>query len=225
MLQPEVSRILAAPDGTELIGALFVPDAVEAMIQLGHLRGGRAVDRHPRTQRPPTRSPLDAGRGHALPRHAGRRPWRHEHRNSHVPLAIAQHQRLPMPFEQARTLLLLGQLQRRQRRRDAATTTLREAQHTFEKLGTTLWAQRASTELTRGTSGRQRTPGLTPSERRVAELAVAGMTNRDIAAALFISPKTSRSQPQPHLPQTQHPLPRPAVQSTRAPQKVGKTLI
>ena len=39
-------------------------------------------------------------------------------------------------------------------------------------------------------SGRQRSEGLTPSERRVAELAVSGMTNRDIAAALFISPKT-----------------------------------
>jgi DNA-binding NarL/FixJ family response regulator len=49
---------------------------------------------------------------------------------------------------------------------------------------------RAKTELARRTSGRQRSEGLTPSERRVAELAVSGMTNRDIAAALFISPKT-----------------------------------
>ena len=32
--------------------------------------------------------------------------------------------------------------------------------------------------------------GLTPSEQRVAELAASGMTNRDVAAALFISPKT-----------------------------------
>jgi DNA-binding NarL/FixJ family response regulator len=39
-------------------------------------------------------------------------------------------------------------------------------------------------------SGRQRSEGLSPSERRVAELAVSGMTNRDIAAALFVSPKT-----------------------------------
>ena len=105
-------------------------------------------------------------------------------------LAITQHQRLPMPFEQARTQLLLGQLQRRQRHRDAATTTLREAQHTFQQLGTTLWTHRATTELTRATSGRRRAEGLTPSEQRVAELAVSGMTNRDIAAALFISPKT-----------------------------------
>ena len=105
-------------------------------------------------------------------------------------LAMTQHQRLPMPFERARTQLLLGQLQRRQRHRDAATATLHEAQQTFHQLGTTLWADRAAAELARGTSGRRRAEGLTPSEQRVAELAVSGMTNRDIAATLFISPKT-----------------------------------
>jgi DNA-binding CsgD family transcriptional regulator len=190
MLQPEVSRILAAPDGTELIGASFVPDAVEAMIQLGRLEEAE-----------PLIDILERN-GHRLDR-----PWMlavgmrcramlhaaHGDLNTATAtaeLAITQHQRLPMPFEQARTQLLLGQLQRRQRRRNAATTTLREAQHTFEKLGTTLWAQRASAELTRGTSGRRRAEGLTPSEQRVAELAVSGMTNRDIAATLFISPKT-----------------------------------
>jgi len=78
----------------------------------------------------------------------------------------------------------------RQRHREAATATLREAQHTFQQLGTTLWARRAGTELTRGTSGRPRADGLTPSEQRVAELAVSGLSNRDIAATLFISPKT-----------------------------------
>ena len=40
------------------------------------------------------------------------------------------------------------------------------------------------------TSGRAQAVELTPAEQRVAELAASGMTNRDIAAALFISPKT-----------------------------------
>jgi DNA-binding NarL/FixJ family response regulator len=105
-------------------------------------------------------------------------------------LAMTEHQRLPMPFERARTQLLLGQLQRRQRQREASAATFREALRTFEDLGAQLWAERAKTELARGISGRQRGKGLTPSEQRVAELAVSGMTNRDIAAALFISPKT-----------------------------------
>ena len=105
-------------------------------------------------------------------------------------LAMTEHQRVPMPFERARTQLLLGQLQRRQRQREAGAATLREALRTFEDLGTQLWAERAKTELARGISGRQRTDGLTPAEQRVAELAVSGMGNRDIAASLFISPKT-----------------------------------
>ena len=50
-------------------------------------------------------------------------------------LAVAEHQRLPMPFERARTQLLLGQLQRPKRRRDAATTTLHEALQTFQNIG------------------------------------------------------------------------------------------
>ena len=103
---------------------------------------------------------------------------------------MTQHQRLPMPFERARTQLLLGQLQRRQRQREASAATLREALHTFDGLGIQLWAERTKAELARGMPGKRRSEGLTPSEHRVAELAVSGMTNRDIAAALFISPKT-----------------------------------
>jgi DNA-binding CsgD family transcriptional regulator len=104
--------------------------------------------------------------------------------------AMAEHDRLPMPFDRARTQLLVGQLQRRLRQRDAAAVTLREAVEVFEGLGTPLWAERARTELGRTSVGVNRTVGLTPSELRVAELAASGMTNRDVAAELFISPKT-----------------------------------
>jgi DNA-binding NarL/FixJ family response regulator len=104
--------------------------------------------------------------------------------------AMVEHDRLPMPFDRARSQLLLGQLQRRQGRRNAAATTLRQALDAFERMGTPLWADRARAELARA----EVTPGpakrLTVSEHRVAELAASGMTNRDIAAALFISPKT-----------------------------------
>jgi DNA-binding NarL/FixJ family response regulator len=79
---------------------------------------------------------------------------------------------------------------RRRRQRDAGVATIRKAWQTFDDLGSQVWADRAKAELARGKSGRQRSEGLTPSERRVAELAVSGVTNRDIAAALFISPKT-----------------------------------
>jgi len=53
-----------------------------------------------------------------------------------------------------------------------------------------LWAERARAELDRTNIGLNRAAELTPSELRVAELAASGMTNRDVAAELYISPKT-----------------------------------
>jgi DNA-binding CsgD family transcriptional regulator len=105
---------------------------------------------------------------------------------------MVEHKRLPMPFERARTQLLLGQLQRRQRQKRSATASLGDALQTFEGLEATLWADRVREELVRTKVGpRERSAQqLTPSEQRVAELAASGMTNREIATALFISPKT-----------------------------------
>jgi DNA-binding NarL/FixJ family response regulator len=95
-----------------------------------------------------------------------------------------------MPFERARTRLLNGRLQRRLRRQDLAATTLRAAVDEFERLGAPLWADRARDQLARTNIGPRETAALTPSELRVAELAATGMTNRDMATTLFISPKT-----------------------------------
>jgi DNA-binding NarL/FixJ family response regulator len=60
----------------------------------------------------------------------------------------------------------------------------------FEELGTPLWADRVRVELERTNVSPIRTLELTPSERRVAELAAAGLTNRDVAGKLFVSTKT-----------------------------------
>jgi DNA-binding CsgD family transcriptional regulator/tetratricopeptide (TPR) repeat protein len=187
---PLLPMTQAFPDATEIIAASYLPEAVEAMVGVGRLddaeplvdaleRNGRRLDRAWMLATAlRCRAMLLAARGEL---------------NSAADMAeraMSEHQRVPMPFERARTQLLLGQLQRRQRQREASAATLRAALHTFNDLGTALWADRAKAELARGTPGRQRSNGLTPSERRVAELAVSGMTNRDIAAALFISPKT-----------------------------------
>jgi DNA-binding CsgD family transcriptional regulator len=104
--------------------------------------------------------------------------------------AMTHHQRLPMPFETARTQLLLGQIQRRRRRKQDAAASLREALDTFERLGTPLWAARARTELARLDSPRGDGHGLTAAEQRIARLAATGRSNKEIAAELFIAEKT-----------------------------------
>lgn len=105
--------------------------------------------------------------------------------------AMAEHDQLPMPFERARTQLLLGQLQRRLRQKTTAAANLTEALRTFEQLGTPLWASRAKAELARAVvAPSDGLSQLTPSEQRVADMAASGATNKDIAAAMFISTKT-----------------------------------
>jgi DNA-binding CsgD family transcriptional regulator len=104
--------------------------------------------------------------------------------------AMREHSRLPMPFESARTQLLLGQLQRRKRQKQSAADSIGEALRVFEEIDTPLWTHRAREELSRTNVGPGHDVSLTPTEQRVAELAASGMTNRAIAAAMFISPKT-----------------------------------
>src|SRR5207253_3824245 len=94
-----------------------------------------------------------------------------------------------MPFELGRTLLCLGQLQRRRKERRSGRETLGRALDIFETLGARLWAEKARAEI--GRIGVRRAPAaLTAGEQAVAELAAAGLKNREIAAKLFMSPRT-----------------------------------
>lgn len=102
--------------------------------------------------------------------------------------AMEHHERLPMPFERARSRLLLGQLQRRRRRLPNARSNLSRAAAVFEDIGSPLWAARARRDLSR-LMARSGDPVLTDSERQAAEHAAAGLTNREIAATLYVSEK------------------------------------
>ena len=99
--------------------------------------------------------------------------------------------RLPMPFERARTLLATGQVHRRRKEKRLADERLREALAGFEAIWARRpWADRARAELAR-IGLRPRAPeGLTETERRVAELAATGLSNRQIAELAFLAPKT-----------------------------------
>ncbi|HEV8249347.1 MAG TPA: AAA family ATPase [Gaiellaceae bacterium] len=104
--------------------------------------------------------------------------------------ALAAHERAMDRFQQARTLLALGATQRRSKQRRAARETLEQALAVFTDLPAPLWAAKARAELAR-IGGRAPSRGeLTEAERRIAALAAEGRTNREIAAALFLTEHT-----------------------------------
>ncbi|GAA3167671.1 LuxR family transcriptional regulator [Planomonospora alba] len=99
------------------------------------------------------------------------------------------------PFEAARTALLLGELLRRAQRPGQARTHLRMAWETFEQAGARPWARRAQEELrAAGETGSAPPPSvldaLTPQELRIAGLVADGLSSKQIAAQLFLSPRT-----------------------------------
>jgi DNA-binding CsgD family transcriptional regulator len=100
------------------------------------------------------------------------------------------------PFESARTHLVYGEWLRREKRRSAAAAQLTSAVTIFDKLGATSWAERARAELAAlgQAAARAKAPGvlarLTPQEYQIVTLAARGLSNREIAARLFLSHRT-----------------------------------
>ncbi|MBM0276309.1 ATP-binding protein [Micromonospora tarensis] len=100
-----------------------------------------------------------------------------------------------LTLQLARARLLYGEWLRRENRRADARTQLRAAHGAFATMGAEAFAERASRKLlATGETVRKRTVGvpveLTPQEAQIARLAVAGRTNPEIGAALFLSPRT-----------------------------------
>ena len=109
--------------------------------------------------------------------------------------ALDRHVGATRPFEHARTALLYGEHLRRQRRRIDARPHLRTASEIFERLGADSWTARARGELrATGETARRRDPStaaqLTPQELQIVRIVNAGATNREVAAQLFLSPRT-----------------------------------
>jgi DNA-binding NarL/FixJ family response regulator len=102
--------------------------------------------------------------------------------------ALAAHAHRTLRPELARTLLEKGALQRRAKQKNAAKQTLERALEMFSAIGAPMWEERARDQLARvGLRRPVVTDGLTPTQQRVAELVAAGMSNREIASALYMS--------------------------------------
>ncbi|MGX1807226.1 AAA family ATPase [Nocardia sp. NPDC055321] len=115
----------------------------------------------------------------------------------HFTAALDAHRRdTDFAFDRARTELLYGEWLRRRQRRTEARAPLRAAAETFRRLGAVPWAERADAELRATGETRSAEPGadlitrLTPQELQTAQLAATGLSNKDIAAQLFLSPRT-----------------------------------
>ena len=166
------------------------PDHVEALVALGRLDDARRVLDHLEWRgRTLPRSWIDAGlpRARALVLAAEGDPV------AALAVIAAAPEIRGLPFELARMLLVRGQIERRANRRLAARGSLTEALAVFERLGSPPWIARARAEMARlGLRHRARNE-LTEGERRIAELAATGLTNRQVAEAAFVSPKTVES--------------------------------
>jgi DNA-binding CsgD family transcriptional regulator len=177
------------PDHNPLIALEVMPDAVEAGIRVGLREQAAArLDRlrslvaaAPTAARRALLARCEALLGERDPEEA-------------FGEAIALGSGLP-PLQRARTELLYGEWLRRERRRTDARVHLRAALEAFRRLGAMPWAERAEAELrASGETARKRDPAaaqqLTPQEIQIAGLVTKGLTNREIAGQLYLSPRT-----------------------------------
>jgi DNA-binding CsgD family transcriptional regulator len=167
----------------------FLPDEIEALIQLGRVdeaaqwidwlaARGKALDR--------AWALATAARCRGLLLEAEGA----EEAGPAFEAALREHDRVPIPFDHARTLRAYGAYLRRRRRKAAAREALEEAVAIFERLGAQRWSARARDELAQ-LGGRARTTGkLTPTERQIADRVASGRSNAEVASELFLSPKT-----------------------------------
>lgn len=192
----EAATLVERLDWLEPGMALEAADHAETLIRLGRREEADAVRR---------------GLAHAAARGTGGNPWSgaacerialllaadEADADFHAERALSLHADDGMPFERARTELAWGERLRRLRKRRRAREPLSRALEAFESLGSVPWAARARAEL-EAAGGIAREPDsstpsmadLTPHERKVASLVADGMSNREVAAALFLSPKT-----------------------------------
>ena len=179
-------------EGVEEPGAFPVsPDLVEALVELGESDEAESVTKRLRRLAEHQDHPwglATAKRCDALVRLATRYD---EKAVEALQLAEAEYRALGLRVDRARSLLILGRAQRRHRKWGAARRSLEQAVAAFDEMGSPGWAEQARDELARVSARKPKADGeLTPTEQRVTRLAAEGLSNKEIAAALFVTVHT-----------------------------------
>jgi DNA-binding CsgD family transcriptional regulator len=168
----------------------FVPDEIEALVELGELERAKTV------LAPFERRAEELGRAWAMSS-AARCRGLIAAASGDLPAglhslerAVSAHDGLPMPFELGRTVLVKGRIERRAKQWRAARSSLEESARIFAAVGAASWEAKAQGELRR-VGGRPHGPtALTETEQRVATLIASGRTTREVADALFLTPRS-----------------------------------
>ena len=168
----------------------YVPDQVEALVVLGRLdEAGELLDWYEGNAARLGRRGATASSRRCRGLFAAARGALDE-ALADFEAALADHDAVPLPFDRARTLLVYGAALRRAKRKAEARDRLEEAAAAFEELSATAFAVRAGAELARIGGRRRSEGGLTATERQIAGLVAEGRSNKEVAAALFVTVKT-----------------------------------
>ena len=177
-----------------VLPVLQFPLRAEALIGLGRLDEARAVlddtERDPSGWEWPLSSAYPAADAHRARALLEAAEGALESATRLIGTALETYRDLGDRWEEARAELVAGDIHRRSRRRAEAKRSFAHARAIYAELRCVLWAAQADAHLER-LGGRRAADGrLTPTQREVAELAVAGNTNRQIAERLFMSVHT-----------------------------------
>jgi DNA-binding CsgD family transcriptional regulator len=167
----------------------FLPDEIEALAALGELDRARIFTRQLEEQGKSLGRRWALATGARCRAHLAAVAGNLQDAQAACEHAISHHAQLPMPFELGRTLLAQGMIKRRARHKQAARESLGQALAIFEHLGAPLWAAKARRELSL-IAVQIPAGGLTETERRIAALVAQGLTNREVASAMFVTENT-----------------------------------
>jgi DNA-binding NarL/FixJ family response regulator len=184
-----LAQMMTGMESIDPVLAVFLPEEVEALVDLGRIDEAETFTGWLTRRAEQVDSAWGIAAGCRCRGLVAAASGAHDEAVACLQEAADRYEALGLPIERARTEVALGRVHRRGKQKRLARSSLERALDTFDATGAALWAERARVELARVTTRRAATT-LTNTERRIAELAADGLTNREIAERVFVSPKT-----------------------------------